>query len=276
MMCLKPPFSEQDLRECITESSRTVPLVVKFSSGCVPLGCFGSTISCLLSKYGWEVIQMKDGTPKFLGHNVASLYDPDTIVDVLLVDFSQHVEVHVTSDLTVHKSPADICRQVLRKIFGAVKKVFEVMHLDGDRIKFSPAVFCSCSGVRHFAEFAKDFLRCSESTVSKPDPKQALWMGKVVKSGKPELPELLELKIPERVGKRYTTFGIHLLQDTAGDQVHCIEENCHFQIEQIVLGILRCWVRTRPTAVTWENLEMTLRKCGLTALADDVHKFHNE
>ena len=47
MMCLKPPIPDQDLHRHIPTSSDTVPLVVRFSSGCVPLGCFGSTISCV-------------------------------------------------------------------------------------------------------------------------------------------------------------------------------------------------------------------------------------
>ena len=51
MMCLMPAIPDQKLNDYIPKSSDTVPLVIKFSSGCVPLGCFGSTVACLLSKY---------------------------------------------------------------------------------------------------------------------------------------------------------------------------------------------------------------------------------
>ena len=53
MMCLIP---DQELHRYIPTSSDTVPLVVRFSSGCVPLGCFGS---CLLSKYRWGGCQRR-------------------------------------------------------------------------------------------------------------------------------------------------------------------------------------------------------------------------
>ena len=105
MMCLKPSIPDQELHRYIPTSSDTVPLVVRFSSGCVPLGCFGSTISCLLSKYRWEVVRGEDGTPKCLAHNIASLHDPQLLVDALLVDFTQYLQVHVSCDLGIHQLP---------------------------------------------------------------------------------------------------------------------------------------------------------------------------
>ena len=84
MMCLKPSIPDQELHRHIPPSSDTVPLVVRFSSGCVPLGCFGSTISCLLTKYRWEVVRGEDGTPNCLAHDIASLHDPQLLVNVLL------------------------------------------------------------------------------------------------------------------------------------------------------------------------------------------------
>ena len=104
MMCLKPSIPDQELHRYIPTPSDTVPLVVRFSSGCVPLGCFGSTISCLLSKYRWEVVRGEDGTPKCLAHNIASLHDPQLLVDVLLVDFTQYLQVHVSCNLIPLKS----------------------------------------------------------------------------------------------------------------------------------------------------------------------------
>ena len=132
MMCLKPSIPDQEIDRHIPTSSDTVPLVVRFSSGCVPLGCFGSTISCLLSKYRWEVVRGEDGTPKCLAHNIASLHDPQLLVDVLLVDFTQYLEVHVSYDLAIHELPytTNTCSLILTTVFGAIEKVFEIMRLD--------------------------------------------------------------------------------------------------------------------------------------------------
>ena len=182
MMCLKHPIPDQEIDRYIPTSSDTVPLVVRFSSGCVPLGCFGSTISCLLSKYRWEVVREEDGTPKCLAHNIASLRDPELLVNILLVDFTQHLELHISCDLSIHQLPPNTCSLVLTIIFGAIEKVFEIMCLDGDKMTISPAVLCPCTKVKekHFASFQRCdreyFLRCSQTT-SLPDKKQMLWMG---------------------------------------------------------------------------------------------------
>ena len=176
MMCLKAPIPEQKLVDYLPKPSDTVPLVVKFSSGCVPLGCFGSTISCLLSKYSWKVYREVEYDPsKCLAHNIASLHDPNLLLDVVLVDHTQYIEIHIDSDISI--LPPDTCSQLYTTVFGAVEKVFNIMQLD---IKISPAVICTCRSTRkHFAEFKKlrgeYFLRCSRTT--KPDEKQLLWMG---------------------------------------------------------------------------------------------------
>ena len=196
MMCLKPPIPDQKLHRYIHTSSDTVPLVVRFSSGCVPLGCFGSTISCLLSKYRWEVVRGEDGTPKCLAHNIASLHDPQLLVNILLVDFSQYIQVHVSCNLGIHELPPNTCGLILTTVFGAIEKVFEIMRLGGDKMTISPAVFCSCTIVKekHIASFtrrdSKYFLRCSQTT-SEPDEKQKLWMGNETALIEPTLPQLI-------------------------------------------------------------------------------------
>ena len=197
MMCLKPPIPDQDLHRHIPTSSDTVPLVVRFSSGCVPLGCFGSTISCLLSKYSWEVVREEHGTPKCLAHNIASLHDPQLLVDVLLVDFTQYIQVHVSCDLGIHQLPPNTCSLVRTTVFGAIEKVFEIMRLDRDKMGISPAVICPCTKVKekHIACFtrssSKYFLRCSQTT-SIPDEKQMLWMGNETAHTEPTLLQLME------------------------------------------------------------------------------------
>ena len=183
MMCLKPAIPEKELLRYIPELSDIVPLVVKFSNGCVPLGCFGSTISCLLSQYKWEVVRKEYDAPKCLAHNIASLHDPDLLVNVVLVDFTQYIEIHIDSDLSSDDSSALICTQVRNKVFGAIKKVFIIMHLHKDNLTTAPAVVCSCQEPvkKHFAEFVnrmgKIFLCCEYSkSRNTPSQKQVVWM----------------------------------------------------------------------------------------------------
>ena len=281
MMCLKPPIPDQELHRYIPKSSDMVPLVVRFSSGCVPLGCFGSTISCLLSKYRWEVIEGEDGTPKCLAHNIASLHDPQLLVDILLVDFTQYLQVHVSCDPGIHQLPPNTCSLVLTNVFGAIEKVFEIMRLGGDKMGITPAVLCSCTKVKekHFANFerrdSKYFLRCSQTT-SIPDQKHMLWMGNETAHTKPTLPQLIRLKIPEKVGGNYRNFGTFLLDDDTGSLVDIAEKSCHYQPDDIVTSILRKWLKEGPTPVTWDNLIQVLRDCGLQRVADYVRDSHRE
>ena len=117
MMCLKPAIPNQELHHYIPKSSDTVPLVVKFSSGCVPMGCFGSTISCLVSNYDFRVIR-KDCAPQCLAHNIASLHDPDLLVNIVLVDFTKHLELHISSDMSDDDHPAHIISKQLCEKLG--------------------------------------------------------------------------------------------------------------------------------------------------------------
>ena len=281
MICLKPSIPDQELHRYIPTSSDTVPLVVRFSSGCVPLGCFGSTISCLLSKYRWEVVRGEDGTPNCLAHNIASLHVPQLLVDVLLVDFTQHLQVHISCNLGIHRLPPNTCSLTLATMLGAIEKVFEIMRLGGDKMGISPAVICSCTKVKekHFASFTrhdgKYFLLCSQ-TISEPDEKQILWMGNETANTKPTLPQLIRLKIPQKVGTKYREFGILLFNDKTGNQVDIAEKSCHYQADDIVTSILRKWLQEGPTPVTWENLTQVLRDCCLQTLAQYVEHTHRE
>ena len=194
-MCLLPAIPEKELRRYIPKSSDTVPLVVKFSNGCVPLGCFGSTISCLLSQYKWEVVRKEYDAPKCLAHNIASLHDPDLLVNVVLVDFAQYIEIHIDSDLSSDDSPAFICTQVRNKVFDAIKKVFIIMHFHKDNLTTAPAVVCSCQKPvkKHFAEFVNrmgKIVLCCEYSKSRntPSQKQVVWMFNPEQKPAPETP----------------------------------------------------------------------------------------
>ena len=274
MMCLRRAKSDKEIKDYVSKiTDMTVPLVIKFSSGCVPLGCFGSTISCLLYKYKWEVLKGKN-SPKCLAHNIAHLHDPDLLANVVLVDFTQYIKIYISSDLSAYPSPARVCSQVRRKVFGAIEEVFEIMQLNDIRkIDVIPAVACTCCDTCHFAEFSKNLLCCSESkNPLKPGKKELLWIDEDTNL-QPDLPALLRLKIPEKVGISYETFGTFLLDDRKGRLVQNIEFACNRQPQSIVINILRRWLTHEPTPVTWENLIEILKMSDLNTLASEVRKY---
>ena len=274
MMCLRRAKSNEELKDCLPQSADTVSLSLTFSCGCVPLGCFGSTIACLLSKYKWKVFREKEKSASMcLAHNIAYLHDPDLLVNVILVDFTKYIRVYINSDMSNFPSPAKVCSQIRRKVFGAVEEVFEIMRLsDIHNIQIIPAVVCTCSEEYHFAELSTNLLCCSESKKTfKPSTKQLLWMGEDTNL-QPELPTLLRLKIPEEVGINYNKFGTFLLNDEKGRLVLNIAACNHQHHENIVIDTLRRWLTSEPTPVTWDNLIKTLKLSGLSALASNVQK----
>ena len=261
MMCLKPSIPDQELHRYIPTSSDAVPLVVRFSSGCVPLGCFGS---CLLSKYRWEVVRGEDGTPKCLAHNIASLHDPQLLVDVLLVDFTQYLQVHVTCDLGIHQTPAVSSRLTC---LGQSRKSLKSCVWVETRWESPPLSFAPVQ------KWKRSTLQVSRDVTTKYF---LLWMENKTANTKPTLPQLMRLKIPEKVGGHYRVFGTLLLDDDTGDLVDIAEKSCHYQPEEIVTRILRKWLNKAPTPVTWDNFTALLRVCGLQTLADHVQHTHRE
>ena len=201
MMCLLAPISEKSLPQHLPPSSKVAPLVVRFTEDCVPLSCFGSTISCLMSTYDWRVSRNEDGSPECLAHNVVSLYDPDLPVKIVLVDSTHHLEIHVDTEdidgdlysdicsqvcetvfgainkvfhitrfMGIDDIYSEICSQVYKTVFGAIDKVFDIMQLTD--IEVSPAFLCPCRKVSeaHSASVyrvnARQFLRCSRTEAS--------------------------------------------------------------------------------------------------------------
>ena len=89
----------------------------------------------------------------------------------------------------------------------------------------------------------------------------------------PSLPQLLRLKIPQRVEANYSTFGILLLNDTVGSRIRAIKMECLGNTYSTVVQILQEWLQGRGLEpVTWETLIKTLRDSDLSALADEVQQ----
>ena len=280
MMSLRPVISDRDIPQFIPAPSKIAPLVVKFSKDCVPLSCFSSTISCLLSMYDWRLSRADNGSPECLAHNVVSLFNPATPGQIILVDVGHSFQIHINSDRDTNSTDfPEICFQVKETVFTAIKQVFDRLQLTG--IEISLAFICPCpkEPLTHSASpflFKKRwFLHCSisEKSVGAATEQHTMWLDTpVAEKEKPSLPKLLELDIPAKVGAYYREFGTLLLNDITGSLVHAIEIECSGTPHRITFKILQEWVIGKGQPVTWQALIQTLRHCNFTLLADQINQ----
>ena len=281
MMSLLPALQEQEILNHLPAKSEVAPLIVKFSEDRVPLSCFSSTISCLLSIYDWKLCRREDGSPKNLFHNVVSLYLSNFPGQIVLADMGNYFEIHICTDEGI--DPANfygIYFRVQETVFAAIDEVFEILQLT--EMDVIPAFTCPCHrvSVPHSASVfsfnTRWFLRCSKTEMSVG---HAQWMHNVwleaptPEKDKPSLPTLLRLKIHQNVGSSYKDFGIFLLSDDDGCRIDAIIIECQGVVDRIVIRILQEWVLGRGKPPTWNTLIKTLKNCQLNVLADKVQKF---
>ena len=132
---------KKDIVDYLPSPSKVAPLVIHFSCGCVPNGCFGNVISSLISKNNWKVCQTEEGKPACLAHNIVTLRDPMLPVTITIVNHIQHLEIHVNmANIEGHFS--EICSNIRTKTFSALKNVFKVMRFED--IQVEPAFLCPC------------------------------------------------------------------------------------------------------------------------------------
>ena len=282
MMNLLPAISGKKLTKQIPKTPEISPLLVEFSQDCVPLSCFSSTISCLLSMYNWRLCRGADGSPECLTHNLVSLCDPQLPVQITLVDAAKYLEIHICVEKGTDKgSFPKFCFRIRETVFAAISEVFDNMQLTD--IDATPAFLCSCRRVpdTHCASaFQFDsrwYLRCSKTVknVGLVEGKQSVWLeGLVHTKARPSLVSLLQLKIHQKVSSQYREFGIFLLDDKDGNRVDSIsiETECQGRPERIVRRILQEWVLGRGRPPTWQTLVKTLHDCELNVLADEIQK----
>ena len=276
MMSLRPAKSDKELSRYVRAHSDIPPLVVHFSKDCVPLSCFSSTISCLLSLYDWQLSRLKDSSPECLAHNLVSLSGPQLPVQIVLADKAKHLEIHVHAQRDII-SP-QVCFRIHEIVFAAIEQVFKRMNLS--KIDISPACLCSCSTVSeaHSALFQKSvdskwYLQCSRThkTVGSAQEEHRLWLDVPdTEKEKPSLPKCHLLNIPETVGAEYRIFGTILLNDGNGTLVDAIEHDCNYQCHRISSKILQKWILGTGKPLTWRVLVETLRDCKLNVLADQI------
>ena len=281
MMSLRPAIPDKDIPQYILPSE-IAPLVVKFSKDCVPLSCFSSTISCLLSMYmyDWGLNRADDDSPECLAHNVVSLFKPATPGQIILVDVGHSFQIHINTDRDTERTDfPEICFQVQETIFTAIKQVFDRLQLTG--IEISPAFICPCPKEPHshsassFLFKKRWFLQCSKTkkSVGAALEQHTMWLNTpVAEKEKPSLPKLLTFKVPQKVGAQYEPFGLLLLNDGDGCIIEAMEHDCNEKCERIVRKTLSEWLRGKGKPVTWNVLIDTLRDCELSTLADTIHE----
>ena len=281
MMCLLPAIPDLELPQHIPSQSNIVPLVVKFTDDTVPLSCFSSTISCLLSTFNWSVSRKVDGTPECLAHNIVSLFSPAILTDsIVLVESAHFIKIYIEADEETRQFLPGICSEVRETVFNAIMKVLDVMQVT--EVKISPAILCPCNKVVEahsatvFPMQTEYFLRCSSTNkrVGKAQSMDLMWLGSNPQLGKEftelSLPKLIELHVPEQVGTSYKKFGTLILDDKKGNQVDNIKEEMHGEPKKINTQILQYWLQGNGQSATWKTLLNTLRACCLNELADQI------
>ena len=170
MMILLEDKPKEDIQEHLPSPSKVAPLVIHFSSGCVPNGCFGNTISCLISTYNWEVCRTRK-VPRCLAHNIVTLSDPKLPVIITIVNYTQHLEIHVDTYNVEKEDLGDFCSRIRKTSFEVIKEnVFKLMRFE--EIVVKPAFLCPCnSDPSHVATICSDsdiicknsYIVCSKS-----------------------------------------------------------------------------------------------------------------
>ena len=159
---------KEDIVDYLPSPSKVAPLVIHFSSGCVPNGYFGNVISCLISKYNWKVCQTEQGKPECLVHNIVTLHDPTLPITLIIVNYTQHLEVHIN----MAKVEEYIFKPHNFKTFLIAEKVVVCM-LEHD-IQVEPAFLCPCKCSPSHAATVCHFLYGGSYTVC---TKTGSWLG---------------------------------------------------------------------------------------------------
>ena len=257
MMTLLDEKPENDIQKYLPSSPKVAPLVIHFSSCCVrnvciPNGCFGNTISCLISTYEWKVSQTKK-VPKCLAHNIVTLHDPRYPVTITMVNYTRHLEIHISTEKVKEEHLGDFCSSIRKTIFEAMKeKVFKLMRFEDLQIK--PAFLCPCDcNPSHVATICNDsYIVCSETDTSQGclQEQHLFWFQDQVQNldQKPKLKDLLEELV--YISHKWYYLGIQLGLEGKLDNIKCDHpENSRHCLSEM----LSTWLKVDQNA-TWRTL----------------------
>lgn len=80
------------------------------------------------------------------------------------------------------------------------------------------------------------------------------------------------INILQQIGKKYSSFGVLLLNDETGSKIKAIESECCQDAERIILEIVKQWMEGKGRPVSWDVLIHVLNDIGLTTLARDIEE----
>ena len=100
----------------------------------------------------------------------------------------------------------------------------------------------------------------------------------MLNSDKPTLPMLISFKckngkkinVLEKIGVKYSDFGVLLLNDDDGSKVSAIVDKNMREAKPILTDILKLWLQGEGRPVSWKTLVEVLEDIGLCRLAEDI------
>ena len=145
MMCLLAPLPKEKIKDVLSTPSKVATLLVHFSNGCIPNGCFSSTIACAISEYNWTIVysDISRSKPECVTHNAVTFRPHKQPGKVTLVNSTHYLQIHVDTANITEKHLNNLCTKVKTTVFSILKKVFERMHFT--EIEVEPAFLCPCT-----------------------------------------------------------------------------------------------------------------------------------
>ena len=282
MMTLLEDKPENDIQKYLSSPSKVAPLVIHFDSGCVPNGCFGNTISCLISTYKWTVSRVKKRDPKCLAHNIVTLHDPSDRhpVPITMVNYTRHVEIHINTDNVEAKHLGEICSSIRKTIFEAMKvKVFRLMRFEYLQVK--PAFLCPCDcDPSHVATIcggpdvvSKDSdMMCSNKDMiqGQLQEKHLFWFQDQLQNLE-QKPIKLNEAYENLVGISHKWHDLGLRLELKEGTLKAIESDYPKNAQDCLREMLSTWLKIEPGAM-WRTLCAALRSrtVGEEKLAGDL------
>ena len=81
------------------------------------------------------------------------------------------------------------------------------------------------------------------------------------------------IRIPDRIGNKYSDYGIFLLADDTGSRVDAIKSKHQLDYNSIIEEITREWLEgSGVKPVTWRTLVQVLKQIRLVTLAQEIEE----
>ena len=132
MPCLLKELSAGDFNKHRRSSQSLSPLLLYFSSGCLPNGLFTSLIASLKNQHKWE-LSYKRTKPACLYRNCIEFGIPGGLPGVVtLIASFRFIEVHVSSSCIDGDLLDEICTTVLNDIYSGLHFSWKLLYPDAD------------------------------------------------------------------------------------------------------------------------------------------------